>query len=49
MSYSATKSRVRENVRSIERAKRYSVSPQKKFVPEHTLIEELGLEKSVEV
>jgi hypothetical protein len=49
LSYSATKSRVRGNVKSIERAKKHSVSPQKKFVPEHTLIEELGLEKSIEV
>ena len=49
LAYSGTKSRIKGNMKSLERAKTNSVSPTKRAGPEHSLIEDLGLEKSIEV
>ena len=49
LAYSGTKSRIKGNMKSLERAKTNSVSPTKRAGPEHSLIEGLGLEKSIEV
>ena len=49
LAYSGTKSKIRENMKSLKRAKTKSVSPTKRAGPEHSLIDNLALEKSIEV
>lgn len=46
LAYSGTRSKVRGNMKSIERASR---SPVKKIYPEQSMVDSLGLEKSIEV
>ena len=48
LAYSGTKSRIHQNMKSIERAKTAGNSPVRHF-PEQSLIENLALEKSIEV
>ena len=49
MAYSGTRSRVRGNMKSIERAKNVSHSPVKRYGPEHSFIEGMANEMSVSV